>query len=133
MTLCMAAATSIAHAADMTTITACPSQPTIPVKSTVDCTHVKDAATLQPCGAFTANQACKVFPAYRNITGIKAEERCPMIPYTIYDKDKFPHAGAGGLSYTIAKSSIWRSTQFCNLRIRRSDPTRFTRCFITFR
>ena len=42
---------------------------------------------------FAANQACKVFPAYRKITGIKLEQRCPTITYTIYDQDNFPHAG----------------------------------------
>jgi len=99
--LCLAvAATSTARGADVTTIAACPSQATIPVKFVVDCSHVKDAATRQLCGPFAANQACRVSPAYRRITGIKLEQRCPTITYTIYDQDNFPHAGgAGGMSY----------------------------------
>ena len=41
-----------------------------------------------------------MFPAYRKITGIRLEERCPTITYTLYDKDNFPHGGgAGGVSY----------------------------------
>jgi len=100
--ICLAAAvTSAARAADVTTVTSCPSQPAIPVKFVVDCSHVKDAATRQLCGPFIANQACKVFPAYRRITGIRLEQRCPTLTYTIYDQDNFPHGGsAGGMSYS---------------------------------
>lgn len=94
------AATLPVRAAEATTIAACPSQATIPVKFVVDCSHVKDAETRQLCAPFIANQACKVFPAYRKITGIRLEQRCPTISYTIYDKDNFPHGGgAGGMSY----------------------------------
>jgi len=95
-----AAATSMAHAADVVMITACPGQTAIPVKFVIDCSHVKDAATRQLCAPFIANQACKVLPAYRKITGIRLEQRCPTITYTIYDKDNFPHSGAGGMSYS---------------------------------
>jgi hypothetical protein len=99
--VCIAVATStIVRAADVVTIRACSSQATIPVTFVVDCSHLKDAATRQLCAPFAANQACKVFPAYRKITGIRLEQRCSTITYTLYDKDNFPHsAGAGGISY----------------------------------
>jgi len=99
--LCIAAAmTSAARAADVATVTSCPSQPASPVKFVVDCSHVKDPATRQLCGPFIVNQACKVSPAYRRITGIRLEQRCPTLTYTIYDQDNFPHGGsAGGMSY----------------------------------
>jgi len=87
------------HAQDVTTISSCPKRPTLPVTVQVDCSHVADAATKQLCRPFAENQACKVFWAYRNITGIRLEESCPAIKYTIYDKDKFPyHAGEGGVA-----------------------------------
>jgi hypothetical protein len=91
---------------EVTTITACPSQTTIPVKFVVDCSHVKDAATRQLCSPFIANQACKVFPAYRKITGIRLEQRCPTITYTIYDKDNFPHAGGAGDLFIYGASAF---------------------------
>ena len=101
LALCVAGAASMmARAADVVTITACPSQATIPVTFVVDCSHVKDAATRQLCAPFATNQACKVFPAYRKITGIRLEQRCSTITYTLYDKNNFPHGGgAGGMSY----------------------------------
>jgi hypothetical protein len=121
LALCVAAAvTSVARAADVVTMTTCPSQNSIPVKFVVDCTHVKDAATRQLCGPFIANQACKVFPAYRRITGIRLEQRCPTVTYTIYDQDNFPHAGgAGGMSYKcqIDHMAQYALQQWANSRI----------------
>ncbi len=58
-------ATSVVLGAEITTITSCPSPPMIPVKFVVDCSRVKNAAMRQLCKPFIANQACKVFPAYR--------------------------------------------------------------------
>jgi hypothetical protein len=73
-------------------------QPTIPVKFVIDCSRVKDVATRQLCEPLIANQARKVFPAYRKITGIKLEQRCPILTYTIYESN-FPHPRGGGVSY----------------------------------
>jgi len=86
-----------AFAQDVVTISSCPKQ-ALPVTFEVDCSHVADPATKQLCKPFAENQACKVFFAYRNITGINLEESCPTFKYTIYDKDKWPHQGgdAGG-------------------------------------
>jgi hypothetical protein len=101
LTLCVAAAAStVARASEVVTITACQSQTTIPVKVVVDCSHVRDDATRQLCAPFATNQACKVFPAYRRITGIRVEQRCSTLMYTLYDTISFPHGGgAGGMSY----------------------------------
>lgn len=86
-------------AQDVITVSSCPDRPTLPVTFVVDCLHVADPATRQLCRPFAENQACKVFWAYRNITGIRLEEHCPTLKYTIYDKDKFPHhEGEGGVA-----------------------------------
>jgi hypothetical protein len=79
-------------------VSGCPGQASLPVAFEVDCSHVADPGTRALCKPFAENQACKVFPAYRKITGIDLEQYCPSFKYTIYDKDKWPHAGgeAGG-------------------------------------
>jgi len=90
-----------AYAQDRAEVSSCPGQPKIPVTFTADCSHVKDAATRQLCGPFLENQACKVFPAYRKITGIHLEEKCLSIRYNIYEKENWPFAnlmGEGGLA-----------------------------------
>ncbi len=87
-----------ALAQDEITVSSCPNQATLPVTFQVDCSHVADPATKQLCKPFAENQACKVFFAYRKITGINLEESCPTFKYMIYDKDKWPHkeGDAGG-------------------------------------
>jgi len=79
-------------------VSSCPGQERIPVTFRVDCSHVHDAAARAQCKSFIENQACKVFPAYRHITGINLEKECPEIAYTIYDKSEWPHpqGGEGG-------------------------------------
>lgn len=87
------------HAQNVVTISSCPKQSTLPVIFEVDCSHLADLSTKHLCEPFAENQACKVFWAYRNITGIRLEESCSTFKYTIYDKDKFPHpAGEGGVA-----------------------------------
>lgn len=72
----------------------------------------------QLCRPVIENVACKVLLAYRKITGIKLEARCPALTYTIYqDAGDWPHKdiGACGFSYKcqvdyMAQYSIlWRS------------------------
>jgi len=89
-----------AVADDITTVASCPGQATLPVTFKIDCTNIKDPARKQLCVPFIQNQACKVFPVYRKITGIKLEVLCPSITYTIYDLDTWPPgaAEAGGLA-----------------------------------
>jgi hypothetical protein len=89
-----------AMAQDQTTVSSCPGQGKLPVSFQIDCTHLKDAATKQLCRPFIENQACKVFPAYRKITGIKLEESCASIKFNIYEDDTWPHpkGEAGGLA-----------------------------------
>lgn len=79
-------------------VTSCPGEERIPATFKVDCSHVHDPAARAQCKPFIENQACKVFPAYRRITGINLEKPCPEIVYTIYDKDQWPHppGGEGG-------------------------------------
>ena len=90
---------TLAAAQDEVTVSTCPGQPKIPVSFQIDCSHVKDAANKQRCRQFIQNQACKVFPAYRKITGIKLEDACKSIKFTIYDDDNWPHPkGEGGLA-----------------------------------
>jgi len=85
------------------TVSSCPKQTKIPITFQIDCTHIKDTATQQLCRPFIENQACKVFPAYRKITGIKLEETCPSLKFTIYDDDNWPHPkGEGGLALHCA-------------------------------
>jgi hypothetical protein len=96
----IAAATSAALGGDVTAVASCPGQPAIAMKFVVDCSHVKDASDRQLCQPFIVNQACKVFPAYQKITGVRLDQRCQVLTYTIYDRDNFPYPGGpGGLSY----------------------------------
>jgi len=100
--LCVAAV-----AQDVVTISSCPTQPALPVPVQVDCSHVADAATKQLCRPFAENQACKVFWAYRDITGINLEGSCHVFKYTVYDKGKWPHpAGEGGLAQNCGADYI---------------------------
>ena len=85
------------RAQDTVTIASCPGPDALPVTFQVDCSHVANPATQALCRPFAVNQACKVFPAYRKITGIHLEDSCPSFKYTIYDKDKWPYqAGEAG-------------------------------------
>jgi hypothetical protein len=73
----------------------------------VDCSRVADPGTKQLCRPFAENQACKVFWAYRDITGMRLEEECPAVKFTIYDKDEFPHGkGEGGVALHCAVDYI---------------------------
>jgi len=90
-----------ARAQDSVSVSSCPGQPKIPVVFKADCSHVKDPSGKQLCRAFLENQACKVFPAYRKITGINLEERCPVMQYNLYEKENWPYPnlkGEGGLA-----------------------------------
>jgi hypothetical protein len=92
------------HAQDTITVKHCAGQDALTVPIQVDCSHVTDPATKALCPVFAENQACKVFPAYREITGLHVEDWCQKIQYIIYDKDKWPYksgpaSGAGG--YTV--------------------------------
>jgi hypothetical protein len=90
-------------AQEQITISSCPGQSKLPVTFEIDCFHVKDAATRELCHPFIENQACKVFPAYRKITGINLEQTCKSIKFTIYDEDNWPHPkGEGGLALHCA-------------------------------
>jgi hypothetical protein len=93
-------ATQAALAQNLTSVSSCPGQSKLPVTFQVDCSHVKDGADRQLCRAFIENQACKVFPAYRKITGIKLEDTCTSIKFMIYDEDSWPHpkGEAGGMA-----------------------------------
>jgi hypothetical protein len=80
------------------TVSECPGK-VLPLPFQVDCSHVVDPETRAQCMPFAMNQACKVFFAYRTITGINLENRCRTINYVIYDADKWPHPkGEGGLA-----------------------------------
>jgi hypothetical protein len=104
--VCVVAAVSLlsagAGATDVTTVSSCPQQARIPVTFTIDCSHLKNAANKALCRPFIENVACKVFPAYRKITGLTLETRCPLMLYTIYEETAdWPHKGtpSGGMSY----------------------------------
>lgn len=84
-------------------VTGCPGQAALPVSFVIDCSHVAAAASRQLCRTFIENQACKVFPAYRKITGINLEQTCKRIKFTIYDDDNWPHPkGEGGVALNCA-------------------------------
>lgn len=92
-----------APAQDQIAVSNCHGQPKSPVTFQIDCSHVKDSANKQLCRPFIQNQACKVFPAYRKITGINLENTCSSIKFTIYDDDNWPHPkGEGGLAGNCA-------------------------------
>lgn len=87
-------------ARDVVTVSECPGSGKTPVTFQVDCTHVTDPAAHAQCRTFAENQACKVFFAYRKITGFHLEDWCQEFKYTLYDKDKWPYqnTGDGGLA-----------------------------------
>ena len=97
----------------VTSVSSCPGESKLPVTFQVDCSHVKDSADRELCRPFIENQACKVFPAYRKITGIKLEDKCPSLKFMIYDEDSWPHpqGEAGGMALNcsvgyLAKYSV---------------------------
>ena len=71
MTLASSLAAPAALAQAPTVAANCPGQPKLPLTFEIDCSHVADPAARNLCKAFIENQACKIFPAYREITGIK--------------------------------------------------------------
>src|SRR5262249_33298001 len=84
-------------------VSSCPGQGRLAVRFQVDCSHLTDPASKQLCRPFIENQACKVFPAYRKITGIKLEDKCTSILFTIYQDSNWPHPkGEGGLALNCA-------------------------------
>jgi hypothetical protein len=100
----LAAGPSLSWADEPIVVTSCPGEGSIPVRFRLDCSHVRNAAAREQCQRFIENQACKVFPAYRRITGIELEKTCPEITYTIYDRDQWPHpqGGEGGVALRCA-------------------------------
>ncbi len=104
-------------AQDTATVSSCPTQPRIPVTFKADCSHVKDAAQKRLCEPFIENQACKVFPAYRKITGIKLEEKCPSIQYNIYEKEDWPYPNNKGEGGLAGKCEITLMTDY-SLKVR---------------
>lgn len=92
-----------AVAQDQSEVSSCPGQGKLPVTFQIDCSHLTDAGTRQLCRPFIENQACKVFPAYRKITGIKLEDKCKSIKFTIYEDANWPHPKSeGGLALNCA-------------------------------
>jgi hypothetical protein len=94
------AVTATAFAQDVATISSCPGGAKPPVALEIDCSHVSADADKQLCRPFIQNQACKVFPAYRKITGIHLENTCKSIKFTIYEDSNWPHpkGEAGGMA-----------------------------------
>jgi hypothetical protein len=85
-------------AQNVVTVSECPGK-ALPLTFQVDCTHVADPAMKQQCKIFAQNQACKVFFAYRDITGINLEQDCSVFKYTIWDADQWQHPrGEGGFA-----------------------------------
>ncbi|MGA2906237.1 MAG: hypothetical protein ABSE36_00915 [Terracidiphilus sp.] len=97
--VCAVVLSTFTHAQDVITLDHC-SGATLPVTFQVDCTHVADPQTKEMCWPFAENQACKVFQAYRKITGIHLEQYCPTFTYKLYDKDQWPQepGDAGGFA-----------------------------------
>ena len=97
--VCAVPVRAAAENKDLITVSSCPGQPKIPVTFQIDCSHLSDAASKDLCRPFIQNQACKVFPAYRKITGINLEDSCKSIKFTIYEESNWPHPkGEGGLA-----------------------------------
>ncbi|HEY4920881.1 MAG TPA: hypothetical protein VII40_12320 [Xanthobacteraceae bacterium] len=93
--LCLAAWPPAAAADKLATVASCSGQGALPVAFAIDCVNVADAK-LERCRRFIENEACRVFPAYRRITGISLEARCPKIKFTIYDRERWPAGGEAG-------------------------------------
>jgi len=97
---CTACLSMPGHAQDVVTVDHCPGPAPLPVPFQIDCTHVADSQAKTLCRPFAENQACKVFFAYRRITGIDLEQYCPTFTYTLYDKNQWPQepGDAGGFA-----------------------------------
>lgn len=98
LSICLLAGPS--RAQDNVTVGDCPGGPKLPLTFEIDCSHVKDATSRAHCKPFIENAACRVFFAYRKITGIDLEQTCRSVKFTIYDNDSWPHkeGDAGGLA-----------------------------------
>jgi hypothetical protein len=111
---------SLAFADDIISVTACPGQPSLPVGFQIDCSKVKDPGPKQLCRPFIENEACKVSPAYRKITGIKLEEprpgNCSSIKYTIYDRDEWPLQGGDSGGEALKCSVEYRAEYSINVK-----------------
>jgi hypothetical protein len=98
-----AAAATQGLAQDWSSVASCPKIAKLPVTFSIDCSQVLKPDQKALCRPFIETVACKVFPAYREITRLKLEANCPSITYRIYDKDRFPHsAGEGGVALRCA-------------------------------
>lgn len=95
-----------ASSQDHVTISNCSGQSKIPVVFQVDCTHSKDSAARQLCGQFAENEACKVSPAYRKITNINLEDRCPTMRYNLFEKDNWPFSNSGDAGGLAGKCEV---------------------------
>jgi hypothetical protein len=113
MLLCLTSAMA-QKVPDTINVASCPDQPKLPVVFQIDCSHITDPAVKKQCGPFIRNQACKVFPAYRAITGIRLENRCKSLKFTIYEDENWPHPkGEGGLALECAVDYLAKySVQF---------------------
>ena len=101
-----------AQAQDHVTVSSCPREAKIPVVFKADCTNVKDPDAKQLCGKFLENQACKVFPAYRKITGVRLEETCPVMQYNLYEKENWPYPNSRGEGGLAGKCEITLMTDY---------------------
>jgi hypothetical protein len=93
-----ASANAPAAAATLTMVTSCPPPKHTSVNFTIDCSRL-DLETKKLCSSFIQNQACRVFAAYRKITGIDVNRVCPTISYTIYNRANWRYGTAGGISF----------------------------------
>jgi hypothetical protein len=99
ITLCVVAAIALqARPALVVASNDCASQIPVTIKFSVYCDKVRDQQARGLCGRFITNQACKVFPAYRALTGIPLEKYCKNITYRLFDRDAYPHDKGGGIS-----------------------------------
>ncbi|MBZ5523631.1 MAG: hypothetical protein LAP21_15465 [Acidobacteriia bacterium] len=115
LALCLSPAVALAQKVqDTITVASCPDQPKLPVTFQIDCSHITDPEVKKQCGPFIRNQACRVFPAYRAITGIRLETRCKSLKFTIYEDQNWPHPkGEGGLALQCAVDYLAKySVQF---------------------
>ncbi|MGD9804487.1 MAG: hypothetical protein AB7E80_13875 [Hyphomicrobiaceae bacterium] len=87
----LAATLHTAQAADgRYVVTSCANGTRLPIAFVADCSRLGSAATRALCATFIENQACRVYPTYRRLTGIDIAPRCRRIKCIIHDLSSAP-------------------------------------------
>lgn len=114
------------------TISTCPGGATAVQKVAVDCSSLTNPISIANCRIYAQDVACKVAPAYKTLTNVALESRCPTFTYKIVDENTTNPCGesAGGCS-PFGSCTSWYSENYSVNPGIVSDPnsTRYGKIF----